>query len=291
MERNDTGFREIRFTAYDGLTLAARDYGPAEADATPILCLPGLTRNAKDFHALALRLGARRRVLALDYRGRGRSERARDWRTYTVAVECADALQLLAHAGLHRVAVIGTSRGGLIAMAMAAARPDILAAVVLNDVGPVLETAGLRRIRRQLDNAAAPESWAVAGAAARAANPGTEGLSEADWAAVARQLYRDEDGRPALDYDPALAGTFPTERMLLHGGPPPAWPAFMALAGRPVLVLRGANSDLLSAATVQAMGAAMPGLAAVTIPCRGHPPFLTEPAALAAIDALLAHID
>ncbi len=290
MDHGASAYREIRFTVQDGLTLVARDYGSAETGATPVLCLPGLTRNAKDFHELAMRLAPRRRVLALDFRGRGRSDRAADWRSYTVPVECADVLQLLALTGIGRVVAIGTSRGGLVAMALAAARPTALAGVVLNDVGPVLESEGLIQIRRRLDGATAPQSWADATEAVKAANPGFEDLDEEDWQAFARRLYRDENGRPALDYDPDIARTFPTEAMLEGGTLPPAWPSFMALAGRPVLVVRGANSDLLSAATVTAMQAAMPTLEAVTVPGRAHPPFLTEPEAEAAIDRLLDRI-
>ncbi|MGE0212346.1 MAG: alpha/beta fold hydrolase [Parvibaculaceae bacterium] len=254
---------------------------------TPLLCLPGLTRSSKDFHDLATRFGRERRVIAPDYRGRGRSAHATDWTSYRVDVELSDAILLLDTLGVSQVAVVGTSRGGLIAMAMATTHKTRLAGVLLNDIGPRLEPEGLKRIAGYLGQPPAGTSWEDAVRGLKGTQAGFESLSEEEWAAFARRIYRDADGRPALDYDPALAKTFPRKEEL-SGPLPELWDAFDALAGLPVTVLRGALSDLLSQRTVAEMAARMPGLDAVTVSGRGHAPFLNEPESLAALDRLLS---
>lgn len=280
-------WREQWVTAADGTRLFARDYGPEQGDLLPLLCLSGLTRNARDFHDLAVRLQDSRRVIASDYRGRGRSDHAKDWSTYRVDVEMADALLLLDTLGIDRVVLVGTSRGGLIAMAMGAANRSRLAGVLLNDIGPRLEREGLKRIAGYLGQPPAGTTWADAVRGLKASQMGFESLSDAEWMAFARRIYRDDNGRPALDYDPALALTFPKEPEL-SGPLPELWEIFDSLTGLPVTVLRGEHSDLLGEETLAEMARRHPGLDAVTVPGRGHAPFLDESESIAALDRLLA---
>ncbi len=284
-----TPWRDVGVRSPDGLDLYARDYGPLDGGPTPVLCLSGLTRNSKDAHPLAERLGRQRRLIAPDYRGRGRSDYAPDWSTYRVDVEMADAIMLLDRLGVDQVVVIGTSRGGLIAMLMAATHRHRLAGVLLNDIGPALEPAGLLRIRRYLGKALRFTTWRGAVAALKRTNLGFERLSDGQWLAFARRVFRDEGGRPALDYDRNLRRTFPTPRQIAAGtAAPPLWDFFAALNGLPVAALRGEHSDLLSAATLARMAEVAEGLDAVTVKDRGHAPFLDEPESLAALDRFLA---
>ena len=282
------GWRDVRFRSPDGLELHARDYGPPDPASTPILCLSGLTRNSKDAQPLADHIASDRRLIAPDYRGRGRSEYAPDWSSYTVEAELADAIALLDALGIARVVLIGTSRGGLIAMALAALHRDRLAGVLLNDIGPVLEPAGLLRIRRYLGRPLRFTTWRGAVAALKRANPGFESLSEAEWLGFAHRLYRDEGGRPILDYDRNLRRSFPAAARIAAGAVPPMWEMMAPLEGLPVVALRGEHSDLFAPATHARMAEVVPGLDAVTVADRGHAPFLDEPESLAAIARLLA---
>jgi pimeloyl-ACP methyl ester carboxylesterase len=278
--------RDIRVTSADGLSLYGRDY-PASDDATPILCLAGLTRSSRDFEPLAQWLAGTRRLITMDYRGRGRSAYADDPATYRPDVELADALRFLDHLGIERVNVIGTSRGGIIAMIMAAQFPGRLNGVLLNDVGPVLEKPSLIRIRSYLGKASRFKQWGDAVGALKASNPGFESLSEAEWLSFARRVFIEKNGWISNDYDLRLSETFPTEQEIETAEPPDLWPFFDALAAFPVMVLRAEHSDLLSAATVARMKKRHPRLAAHTIKDRGHVPFLDEPDARGAIAAWL----
>lgn len=283
------GWRERRLRTSDGLGLHVRDYGSRLAPGTPVVCLPGLTRNAKDFHDLALRLSTSRRVLSLDARGRGRSDRDPEWRNYNIVTETGDVLALLTQELERPCIIVGTSRGGLVAMVMAGVRPRLLAGVVLNDIGPVIERAGLARIMDYLGREPEPfATWEDAVAALKRSNAADfPNLSEPEWQAWARRTFRDEGGAPALDYDPAMrdaAGDMPAEM-------PDFWPQFRALAEIPTLVIRGEASDLLSAETVAEMKRAKPDLTAVTVRGRGHVPFLDEAEAASAIDAFVARVD
>src|SRR5262245_15649615 len=190
--------RDISFTSADGLALFGRDY-PATGDAAPILCLAGLTRSSRDFEPLAQWLGGARRLITMDYRGRGRSAYAPDPLTYRPDVELADALRLLDHLDVQRVNVIGTSRGGIIAMVMAAQHPQRLKGVLLNDIGAAIEKASLLRIRSYLGKARAFNSWAEAVIALKDRNPGFEHLSEAEWLSFARRTFIEKDGRITHD--------------------------------------------------------------------------------------------
>lgn len=287
------GYRDVWVTASDGLTLYARDYGPPAGEALPVLCLPGLTRNAADFHDLALGLsgdGRRpRRVLALDYRGRGRSGRDPDWRRYDLKVELADVLDMLTAAGVPEAVVVGTSRGGLLALALAAARPALLRGVVLNDIGPVVEREGLARIRSYVGKIPAPGSLDEGERVlARLFGDQFPGLTAAQWRAWAERTWREEEGRLVLDYDPALMRTL--EGLDLDAPIPALWVLFAGLKGVPVLAIRGARSDLLSAETLAAMQAAHPGLEAVTVPDQGHAP-LIEGALIDRIKAFVERVE
>lgn len=282
-------YREHVVAGADGTPLHAREYG-VRSDLTPVVCLPGLTRNAKDFETIAPHLAEQRRVVALDFRGRGRSGRA-DPTTYRPDQEAADTLTVLDHLGVSRFAVIGTSRGGIVAMVMAARALARMAGVAFNDIGPRIEPEGLLRIRRYLGSDPQFADWDDAVAALKSTNPGFPDLSEEAWHAFARRVYRDEAGAPRADHDMGLTVNFPSTDDIAAGKVPELWPLFDMLIPLPCLVLRGENSDLLSPETVAGMKRRHAKLATVTVARRGHVPFLDEPESLAAIGAWLAAVD
>lgn len=269
-------FDDFFYTSADGLRLHVRLYG-VPGDALPVVCLPGLTRNVRDFHGLALFLSQDtqmpRRVIACDYRGRGQSAYAADWRQYTVGNELADVVAGLEALDVTRALFVGTSRGGLITQVLATVRPDLIAGAVLNDIGPVVDAEGLDHIRSYLGSGPKPGSVAEAIAAQKRVHGSAfPALSEEDWSRMVGALYRIEDGKPVPDYDPelvrTLAATTPGQPM------PTLWPQFEALAKRPVLVIRGENSKLLSRETVAAMLASSPLVESITVAGQGHAPFL-----------------
>ena len=271
------GYADLFVSAADGLKLYARDYGPRAGSALPVVCLPGLARTSADFHDLALALSndekRPRRVLALDYRGRGRSDYDRNWRNYDLKIELGDVLQVVTVAGISEAVVIGTSRGGLITMGLAAARPALLRGVVLNDIGPVIDGQGLVRIRGYVGKLPSPRDYADGGEVLRSLFDAQFPRStDEDWLALARTTWKEANGRLVPDYDPALRKIL--EAIDLEKPFPPLWGLFAGLKGIPAMVLRGANSDLLSAETLAAMGAAHPDLEAVVVPDQGHVPAL-----------------
>lgn len=272
-------FKAISFTAKDGLRLYARHY-PAASDAAPrrpVLCLPGLTRNSRDFHDIAMALasaaGAPRDVYTLDSRGRGGSDNDPNWKNYSVPVETGDALDFLTSIDVHHAALIGTSRGGILSMMMAAARPSAVGAVVLNDVGPVINRNGLARIMAYVGRTPVPLDWAEATRMTLdMSRDQFPRLTAADAGVLARQWFNDANGKPAQAYDPAIA-----KSLVLPDGPMPAlWKQFGALAKVPVLVLRGGTSDLLSEADVGEMQKKHSNLSAHTVPDEGHAPLLRD---------------
>jgi pimeloyl-ACP methyl ester carboxylesterase len=278
------------FASTDGLRLYYRDYAAPRGESTrlPVLCIPGLTRNSRDFERLAPHLERQRRVVATDLRGRGRSARDPNWRNYQPGVYLSDLRELLKDARIERVVIVGTSLGGLLAMMFSALEPERVAGIVLNDIGPEIDPAGRTRIATYVGRTPPVSSWDEAVRQARATyGIALPGLGDADWRALARRAYREVDGVPVLDMDPMIGETV---RNPPPGSPDDLWPLFAALAAVPVLALRGELSDVLSAATVERMRREHPGLTAVTIPDRGHPPLLDEPAALAAIDAFLSRL-
>lgn len=268
----------IFVTAQDGLRLHVRSYGPRVATALPMVCLPGLARTGADFETLAARLASDperpRRVIALDSRGRGRSDYDRDPANYSLAVELADLIAALTALDIARAVFVGTSRGGLLTMLLAVARPTAIAGCVLNDIGPVIDLEGLIRIKSYVGKLAPPASMRDAADILR----GLFGrqfpkLSDDDWAAFARRTFKEAGGRIVPDYDVKLATTL--EATDLAQPLPTLWKEFDALARVPVMVIRGGNSDLLSAATVEAMRAHHTGLNVVEVPDEGHAPLLT----------------
>ncbi|WP_104020296.1 alpha/beta fold hydrolase [Roseovarius nitratireducens] len=271
-----------RFATSDGLSLHYRDEGTGQ----PVLCLAGLTRNSADFDFMAPHLSDTR-LIRLDYRGRGQSDHAADFMSYNILTEARDATELLDHLGLDRVTIIGTSRGGLIAMALAHLHPGRLAGVVLNDIGPEVADTGIARIMdyvgREPD---LPDLDAAAGALAHVHAAAFPGVPLARWRAQAEAMFFEKPGGGlGLRYDPRLRDALVGQAGA--GGAPDLWQMFAALGGLPLAAIRGANSDLLSPETFARMQARHPGMIAATVPDRGHVPFLDEPQALAAIRCLL----
>ncbi|WP_336621027.1 MULTISPECIES: alpha/beta fold hydrolase [unclassified Sinorhizobium] len=275
MDRSD--FSEHLFRIQDGLQLYARSYGDRRSRHTPVVCLPGLTRNSRDFHELAGFLaspaGGGFFVLSLDSRGRGGSERDHDRTRYTIAVETSDLIAACAHFDIERSIFIGTSRGGLILHHLIGLAPALIAGVILNDIGPVIEIEGLLRIRDYLNAATAPKDWAAAPRYLRSMH-GKDFpiLGEHDWQEMAKAIYRDEGGVPVADFDPAIAA--PLQTLTVDTSPPDLWPQFEAFAGLPLMVVRGERSTLLSEATVEEMKRRHPKLMAVTVVGQGHAPLL-----------------
>lgn len=284
-------FREVWYQAPDGLRLYARDYaGPEDAARAlaPLLCMPGLTRNSRDFAAFAEEWRVTRRVIATDQRGRGFSRYDSDPENYHPGTYARDMLALMDHLELPRVVLVGTSLGGLMATLICAAAPRRVAGVIINDVGPELDPRGLARIRSYVGTGSPIRTWAEAEAETRRLNAHAfPDYSPAQWAAFARVLYRENaDGIPVLDYDPAIARAFAGS-----AAPPNLWPLFEGLGAFPTLALRGALSDLLSVETFAAMRERIPGIRLAEVPSRGHAPDLTEPAARAAIADFLRDLD
>ncbi|MEO9611792.1 MAG: alpha/beta hydrolase [Nitratireductor sp.] len=291
--QQDVAYRSFFFTASDGLRLHARLY-PGDGDGLPLICLPGLTRNARDFHALALALkretGRARTIIAFDYRGRGLSAWDKDWRRYDVLVEAEDIIAGLVAAGIGHGAFVGTSRGGLIIHALAALRPGLLKAAILNDIGPRIDGAGLAQIRAYLERAPRPKTRAEAIAIQRAAAGASfEALSDQDWARMVDALYVEGSEPPVPAYDPALLKT--VTGVDLNRPLPELWPQFAGLGAIPVLAIRGANSKLLSAATLSEMADRHPDLETITVAGQGHAPLLETGDLPRRIGAFLAKAD
>lgn len=262
--------------APDGLKLHARDY-PCAGPLLPVVCLPGLTRTCADFSTLAAHLAGDpknpRRVIAIDYRGRGQSQYDRNWRRYDVRIELSDVLAVLTALGVERAVFVGTSRGGLITMGLGAVRPALVAGAVLNDIGPVVENKGLIRIKAYVGKLPVPRDHEEGGRILK-------GLFDAqfpkftadDWQAYARSTWKQTEAGLQPDYDPALMNTL--AQLDLESPLPKLWHLFGGLARVPVMVLRGALSDLLSPETVEEMGRRHPNLQAHTVPDQGHAPLL-----------------
>jgi pimeloyl-ACP methyl ester carboxylesterase len=290
---NDRPFTDRFWTAPGGLTLHARDYpaasGPARA---PVICIHGLTRNARDFEDLAPRLATHgRRVLAVDVRGRGASAWDPDVNRYAPPVYAGDILALMDALAIARAVFIGTSMGGLITLVVSALRPAAVAAAVLNDVGPELAPEGLARIGGYVGGGPAVENWADAADYARRLNAiAFPAYCDEDWMAFARRLFVERNGRPVLDYDPGISAVFKKPDLKPGEAPPPPpdlWPLFAGLSQRPLLTIRGQTSDILSEDIAKRMRETAPAMAYAEVEGIGHAPMLNEPEALAAIDALL----
>lgn len=281
-------------TAPDGLHLHVRCYGRASAASTPVVCLPGLARTSADFDALATALsrdGPRpRRVIALDYRGRGLSQYDRDPANYSLPVELADVLAVVTALETLPAVFIGTSRGGILTMLLAAVRPSAIAGAVLNDIGPVIEPQGLMRIKSYIGKLPQPRSFEEAAEILRRLfHSQFPRLGPDDWLAAAHRMFKEENRRLMTTYDPKLAKTLAgvdVERPV-----PALWKEFDALANVPLLVIRGANSDILSASTVTQMKARHPALETFEVPDQGHAPSLAETDTISLIASFVAACD
>ncbi len=290
----ETGFARLTIAAGDGLRLNARDYGSRRWTALPVVCLPGLARTASDFHELAVALSTDetrpRRVLATDYRGRGLSERDRNWRNYDIRVEVADTIQVLTAAGIEDAVFIGTSRGGLITMGLGAARPAAIKGVVLNDIGPVMDGKGLIRIRGYIGKLPVPADFREGGHILKQLmDVQFPRLDDAAWQTMARRTWVKQGNGLVPAYDPALMKTL--SAIDLEAPLPPLWFLFDGLGNVPVLSLRGQNSDILAAATVAEMGRRHPGLETHVVPDQGHAPLLTSRDEIGLIARFVARVE
>lgn len=268
----------VTVIASDGLKLHVRVHGPRLAPGIPVVCLPGLARTAEDFddlaHALAGNPEAPRRVYVLDYRGRGFSDYDSNPQNYSLAVELGDVLSVLTALGIPPAVFVGTSRGGILTMLLGGARPTAIAGAVLNDIGPVIEPAGLVRIKSYVGKLPRPRSFEEgADILRRLFGQQFTRLTDAEWLAYARRTFK--TGKRGLEptYDVQLAKTL--AGIDFNRPIPPLWAEFEALGRVPVMVLRGANSDLLSEETLSAMRTRHPSLEAVVVPDQGHAPILS----------------
>lgn len=290
-----TPYRPFRYFSRDGLVLAGRDYAPARpSDRRPVVCLPGLTRNSRDFEPAVARLVAggptspARRCLTFDFRGRGASQYDPDSTRYTPLTELDDTLGALDRLGIAQFTAFGTSRGGIVTMLSGLLAPGRVATAVLNDIGAVIELGGLLRIKGYVGRPLPVDiGWnELVAAIAHVNRTEFPRLDTTGFERFARRLFRDEGGRPAMDYDPAIARTL--DAVTPETPMPDLWAAFESLAGVPTLVVRGALSDLLTRDTVAAMAARHPLLDVHEVPDEGHAPLFDDDASL---DALVTFLD
>lgn len=286
---NDAYVTERYFPSVDGLRLFYRDYAAIGGNARlPVLCLPGLTRNSRDFEHVALRLRRERRVLCADLRGRGRSQHDPVWQNYHPGTYLADIMLLLADAGVQRCVLLGTSLGGILSMALGATQPHLVAGIVLNDIGPELDPAGIARIAAYVGRYPPPATWDEAAAIVRDTYEiAMPGLSDEEWLRHAKRSYTDVGGVPRLDMDPMIGEAVRNPPVTAA---PDLWSLFGALRDIPVLALRGATSDLLSQETFDRMQREKPDLVRVEVPNRGHTPLLDEPESVVALDGFMARL-
>lgn len=273
-----------KFKTSDGLSLHYTDTGATTG--VPVLCLSGLTRNGRDFeYAADALIGTR--MITLDYRGRGQSDWAEDYTTYNVVRESQDVLELLDHLNLQKVAILGTSRGGLVAMTLAVMAPTRLLGVCFVDVGPVLEIAGLDLILGFLGRNPMWRTHDEATAAFNTRIPGFENVPEGRWRQEVETHFIQTDTGLTINYDPKLRDA---TLDAMPDSPPDLWPLFEALPEVPLATLRGANSDLFSAQTLQDMLSRRPDMIAATVPDRGHVPFLDEDISVSTLRDWIAQI-
>jgi pimeloyl-ACP methyl ester carboxylesterase len=286
-----SGSQDLSVSAQDGLKLHILEFGPRASVRTPVVCLPGFSRTAEDFRTLAEALaGDGRRVFALDSRGRGRSQFDTKPENYSLAVELSDLIAVLTALEALPAILIGSSRGGLLTMLLAAQRPTAVAGAILNDIGPVIETKGLLRIKGYLGKLPTPRNFAEGAETLRKLSEDQfPKLNDADWLVAARRTWREDGNNLVLTYDPRLAEAFAA--FTPDAAPPPIWEQFDALAHAPLMVVRGANSDILSAQTVAAMRARRASMDSLEVPDQGHTPLLAEPEVIARIAAFTIACD
>lgn len=283
-------YQDCTWTSADGLSLYYRDYaGPADYDGPPVLCMHGLTRNSRDFADLAEHIAKTRRVIVPEMRGRGNSDYAPDSSTYNPQQYVEDVEALLSEHSIKRFIAVGTSMGGLMTMLLAASKPGRIDAVVMNDIGPELNLAGVERIAGYVGQGRSYPTWLHAARSISEVHSSAFPDYDLDqWLEMAkRTLVVSQNGRISYDYDMAIAEPFKQP-----GGAAPAnlWLAYEALRNVPMVLLRGELSDLLTPETVKQMKARNPAMTVVTVPRVGHAPTLDEPEARDAIDALLAKV-
>ena len=278
-------YAEKKFRTRDGLNLYYRDYaGPA--GKTPVLCLSGTGGNSKVYDDVAPHIAKTRRVLTMDWRGHGRSDRDPDWQHYNYLVDRDDVIEFLGFLALPKIITVGTSLGGIVTMHIAGHRPDVLAGAVMNDVGPVIGKVGRQRLH---DNMGMPMTFDSFEAAAKALEDRAEkgfDFTPAEWLLRANRIYfEDADGKVKANMDPMYGRVFRERKR-----PPDWWNFYEGMLRIPVLAVRGAVSDILDAETVAEMKRRKPDLETIDVPGRGHCPMLTEPVARQAIDRFLAKI-
>lgn len=285
--------RSVFVTAHDGLHLHVREYGSRSAAAMPVVCLPGLARTTADFDMLALALAhgrPKRRVIAIDSRGRGQSQYDPNPENYNVSVELADVVTVLTALEIGQAVFVGSSRGGILTMLLAAAKPTAITGAVLHDIGPVIEPQGVARIKAYVGKLRQPNTFAEgAEILRRLFEAQFPKLTAEQWLAAAERMWRVQNGQLAVTYDVQLARTL-AELDSAHPLPT-MWKEFDALADVPILVIRGGNSDILSTATVAEMQAHHPDLKLVEVPDQGHVPLLDEPGLINRIGAFVRICD
>ena len=282
-----TPYQDVFYETPDGLSLYTRDYPGPTAAAPVVMCLHGLTRNSRDFHDLALTLSGTFRVLVPEQRGRGRSDYDSDPSRYAIMQYVADTHGLLNKLNVETVAVVGTSMGGLMTFALNALYPGLITRAVINDIGPEIAEAGLERIKSYVGVAGPFADWDEATRYLKDVSADIfPRWAENQWADFARQCYREQDGQVVIDYDPQIAEPLAgesndTEAQTL-------WSLFEAMAAVPMLLVRGALTDLLSVSCVDRMQALHPAMELLTVPDVGHAPMLNETGVAAAINAFLS---
>jgi len=285
-----TAYKGEYFTNPDGLQQYYRDYDVAPAGAPTVLCLPGLTRNSRDFEEIAAHLAPTCRVICAEMRGRGNSDWDPDPARYRPDVYVSDTMALLKHLGTDRVIILGTSLGGMMAFIIAMMHPGTIIGAVINDIGPEVDPKGIARIKAYVGKGTPPTTWAEAYTAIKSSAATVyPKFSDEEWRWFTHKLFADKVGVPIIQYDPAISKTFDAENA--EAAPPPDfWPIFQAFYSIPTVVLRGGLSDLLSAETLEKMAKVHPDLVPVTVPDRGHTPLLNEPECITAIDALIKKV-
>ncbi len=285
-------YEEFYYSSPDGLTLYGRKYGWENTDPCPVLCLAGITRNSSDFDTLAVYLssdaGGNRRVLALDYRGRGKSEFDADWRNYTIFTEADDVLAGLLATGVNHVDIVGTSRGGLVAMVLAGARPGIINSITLNDIGPELNGPGLVQLKRTLERSEMPNTLeAAADSMERAYRKQFPNLSKEDWKKQADLVYRETGKRLEVRYDRKLVNTLKSINLDVRLAD--MWPQFAGITAIPTLLIHGKLSDLLNDTIIKKMHTIHTTMKLHMVPDEGHAPLLADTATHQAISNFLSH--
>jgi pimeloyl-ACP methyl ester carboxylesterase len=277
--------RDVFFRAQDGLRLHMRVYG-IETGKTPVICLPGLARTALDFDRLAQEIARERQVYALDYRGRGLSDYDGDWTHYNLGTEADDIITALNFVSLKQAIFIGTSRGGIHTMNLAALYPNLVRAAVLNDIGPVIEAKGLNRIKGYVGKLPPLLNWPMAVAVMKyAVGHFFPALSDHDWEDYARLTLKEENGQLILNYDPALSKTL--EGIDFPDPMPDMWAQFEALLHSPLMLIRGETSDILAPTTLTQMQARHTGCRTLIVKGQGHAPLLLDAPSIAAIKAFI----